>query len=308
MNKQVIGIDVGGTWVRVARIDSEMNVVAKTATKTTSFKTVDEYLTGLSQMISVVDPEQLATEVGMIVPIPWKDGMTHFQDATNVPFLENIAIDDIRNHFPHHQVLFENDVNVVALLESQVETRKKPASLVYITVSTGIGSGIVVNNQIWQGAKGYAGEVGNMTVYERNRNVVALFEDVCSGSALDAIAKTYYGADATSQHLFAAYEQKDDRAIETIDIWLETFSSTLASLMHVINPELFVLGGAVICHNQWLVEEIVSRTRPKLFENLRPHLKVELSYYGSDSGVLGGAHLCFRNNFQHSDEKRKKVG
>ena len=292
-NKYAIGVDVGGTWVRVALIDEAMNIIKKVATRTSEFENIEEYLVALKRMINEVDETKLATKIGMIVPTPWKDGMTHFRDATNVPFLEGVATEQIKNYFSDHPVFFENDVNVVALLESHVETRSCYESLLYITVSTGIGSGIVINNQIWQGAKGYAGEVGNMIISERDKDLVFVLEDICSGLALDVAAKTFYGGNSISKTLFDAYDQGDEWAIETIDSWFETFSDALASLMHVINPDIFVLGGAVIYHNQWLIEELIHRTKPKLFENLREHLKIELSYYGSDSGVLGGAKLCF---------------
>jgi len=292
MSHYLIGVDVGGTWVRVALVDEALNVIKKTATRTSEFSTIEEYLYGLKKMVEEVDAQRLATQIGMVVPTPWKDNMTHFQDATNVSFLEGIATKEIKDYFPNREIFFENDVNVVALLESQIESRKAYESIMYITVSTGIGSGIIINGTIWQGAKGYAGEVGNMIVSEREKDLVFVLEDICSGLALDVAAKTYYGEGANSERLFAAYHQGDECALATIDSWFETFSDTLASLMHVINPDIFVLGGAVIYHNQWLIDELINRTRPKLFENLREHLKIELSHYGSNSGVLGGAQLC----------------
>jgi len=293
MGKHVIGIDVGGTWVRVARIDEEMKVVKKVAARTSDFTSVNEFLDGLKRMLDEVDAMKIANQIGMVVPTPWKDGMTHLQDATNVPFLEGVAIDQIKKNFPNHTVFFENDVNVVALLESKTPERKSLDSLVYITISSGIGSGMLINGQLWQGAKGYAGEVGNMIVSSGESELVIVLEDVCSGLALDVASKSLYGENATAETLFAAYEHGDEWASDTISAWLETFSDALASLMHVINPDVFVLGGGVITNNEWLVEALCEKTQVKLFENLREHLKIELTYYGEDSGILGGAQLCF---------------
>jgi len=292
-NNYAIGIDVGGTWVRVALVDNGMRVINKVVKKTSEF--VDEltYLTSLRKMIDQVDESGVASKIGMIVPTPYKEGMTHLQDATNVGILEGITLQRIRDFFADYDVYFENDVNVVALLESKIPVRSRYESLVYITVSTGIGSGIIINNQIWHGANGYAGEVGNMIVSQRDKNVLCVLEDVCSGLALDVAAQTFYGKNATSKSLFEAYMMGDEWAIETIDAWFEAFTDALASLMHVINPDVFVLGGAVIDNNDWLIEELLLKTRPKLFENLRDQLVIEGSHYGSDSGILGGAQLCF---------------
>ena len=293
MNNYAIGIDVGGTNIRVALIDEMMNVLKKAVVRTATFKTFDDFIVGIRALIADVDQEKRATLIGMAVPAPWDDKMDYFRDATNVPFLENVATADIKRHFPNHTIFFENDVNVVALLESKTPARANLNSLMYITVSTGIGSGMIINGQLWQGANGYAGEVGNMIVSSGEADVIVVLEEVCSGLALDSVSKSLYGENATVKKLFEAYHQNDEITINAIESWLETMSDTMASLMHVINPQMFVLGGSVIYHNHWLLEEILRKTKPKLFENLREHLKIELSYYGEDSGVLGGAQLCF---------------
>ena len=288
-----IGIDVGGTWIRVALIDAQMKILKRTTARTTDFVNIDNFLEALTHMIDEVDNAKIANQIGMVLPIPWKDDMAHFQDATNVPFLENVAVEQVREHFPEIDIFFENDVNVIALLESKIGKRKTYDSLMYITVSTGIGSGIIINGKLWQGAQGYAGEVGNMIVPQKNKDLVIVLEDVCSGLALDVAAKTLYGNHATAESLFNAYKKNDEQATDTIDAWLETFSDTLASLMHAVNPEVFILGGSVINNNSWLIEKITENTKLKLFENLRKYLNIELSHYGDDSGILGAAQLCF---------------
>lgn len=291
-NECFIGVDVGGTWIRVALVDSGLTVLEKAVTPTADILDVADFTDKLAALVLTVDPKKMAKKVAVITPTPWKNGMTHFRDATNVPFLEGVEVSLIAEALPEYVVIFENDVNVVALIESMTDARRGCESLLYITVSTGIGSGIVINNQIWQGAFGYAGEVGNMIVSQRDRDLVLVLEDVCSGLALDVAAKSLYGEDATTKTLFDAYERHDKWALDTMEGWLEIFSDALASLMHVINPEVIVLGGSVIENNPWLIEALRHWTRPKLFENLRPHLVIEPSSYGSDSGVLGGAALC----------------
>lgn len=286
-SKYVIGIDVGGTWIRVGLIDAQLNVIKKTSAKTSNFTNILSYLNGLKEMLQQVDPQKLANQIGMVVPGPFKEQMTHFKDATNVPFLGGVAIAEIRAFFPDYKIVFENDVNVVALLESSRKEYQHLNSLIYMTVSTGIGSGIVINGEIWQGASGYAGEVGNMIV-ARGR----IWEDLCSGLALEKTAKSLYGEDAKAKTLFEAYIQKDKQALEAIQGWFDTFTDALASLIHIINPEILILGGAVIENNPWLIEALKKQTKPKLLENLRENLKIESSHYGSDSGLLGGARLC----------------
>ena len=292
MSQYVIGIDVGGTQIRVALVDENLQIVTRESAATRDVTTVDDFVTTIKSMIEIVDPKQLAKTIGIVVPTPWKDDMLYFRDATNVPFLENVLVADLKAQFPNHELFFENDVNIVALLESQLPHRDKNASLMYITISTGIGSGIVINGQVWQGAHGYAGEVGNMIVSNGDCELNIMLEDVCSGLALDIAAQTLYGPGTNAETLFEAHARGDKYAVDTIDSWFITLSDAFASIMHVINPETIVLGGSVINNNQWLIKELADKTRAKLFENLREHLKLELTHYGGDSGIFGGAQLC----------------
>ena len=292
MSQYVIGIDVGGTNLRVALIDEALTVIKKENINTCDIQTIDNFVATIREMIAKVDPEKLANKIGMVVPAPWKDGMEYFRDATNVQFLENVSIKNLAQQFPEHDVFFENDVNIVTLLEANLPQRQAVSSLMYITVSTGIGSGIVINGQVWQGAHGYAGEVGNMIVSNSDPELNIVLEDVCSGLALDIAAQTLFGPGTTAETLFEAYQRGDKHSVDTIDSWFITFTDALTSIMHVMNPDTIVLGGSVINNNEWLVAELESRTRKKLFENLRENLKIELTHFGNDSGILGGAQLC----------------
>ena len=292
MSQYVIGVDVGGTNIRVGVVDSDLNVIKKTSIKTATITTFNEFVTALKTMIKEVDSGGLAHKIGIVLPTPWVNEMEVFRDATNVPFLEGVKVVQLREKFLEHDLYFENDVNVVALLEANIATRKDVKSLMYITVSTGIGSGIVIDGKVWQGAHGYAGEVGNMIVSCASSQATAILEDLCSGAALDAIAKQLYGQGATAETLLAAYKENESTAMQTMKAWFSTFSDALASVVHVVNPELIVFGGSVITNNECLLAELTGQTRVKLFENLRPHLRIELTHFSSDSGILGGAQLC----------------
>jgi len=293
MNQYAIGIDIGGTNIRVALVDKQLNVLKKESIETTAIKTLEDFIKVLHQLIRKVDANKLAAKIGMIVPIPWKNGMTHFKDAVNVPFLEGVAIEDIRRKFPDHSLFFENDVSVVALLESQAFSEKSLENLIYITVSTGIGSGIVINGEIWQGAQGYAGEVGNMIVSNIEAKKAVTLEELCSGSALDKVSAKVYGEGKTAKELFEAFKRQEKTAVEIIEPRIDILSDALASIMHMLNPDVFIFGGSVILNNPWLLELLKEKTRPKLLKHLRESLKVELTHYGGDSGILGSAQLCF---------------
>ncbi|WP_027094083.1 ROK family protein [Cohnella thermotolerans] len=295
----VIGIDIGGTNIRVGLVDANLGLVRKETALTASFQTADDLFTHVRTMVDRVDCGRQAAGIGIALPVPWKEEMACICDATNIPCIENISIQTIKSYFSGYEVYFENDVNVIALLESEHGASKSYSHSMYITVSTGIGSGIILNNEIHQGSHGYAGEIGGMIVSDSSKSLSSLYngtlESLCSGKALEEEGKRLYGSGATTQTLFDKYHQQDKNAAVVIDRWVEHFSNAIATLMQTIDPDVFVVGGAVIDNNQWLIDRVVERARDKVLENLRDSINIVMSAFGPDAGMIGAGLVALKN-------------
>jgi glucokinase len=300
MKDSVIGVDIGGTNIRVGLVNESLEVMRKKTILTDSFGSADELLTGIRQMIGIVNEERRARLIGIALPVPWKYGTEYLVDATNIPYMENLPIRAIQSYFPDYEVYLENDVNVIALLEAEHGASKGCSHSMYITVSTGIGSGIVVHNEIFHGAHGYAGEIGNMFVSDRNHLHSSLYvgtlESLCSGKALDDESKRLYGQDAMTQTLFERYHQHDNQAAEVIELWVEHFSRALASLMQTIDPDMFVLGGAVIDNNKWLIERVKENAKSKVLAKLKTGIRIASPAFGPDAGMIGAAYNAWNKS------------
>lgn len=300
MNNSVIGVDIGGTNIRVGLVNENLHLVRKETALTSSFQSADEMWKQIKKMIEQVDGEKKANKIGIALPVPWKDNTEFIVDATNIPCLESIHIGEIKSYFQEYEVYFENDVNVIALLESEYGAAKDYRQSMYITISTGIGSGMIFNKEIHHGAHGYAGEIGSMIVSDSKKNHSSLYdgtlESLCSGLALEEESKSLYGQDATIQMLFEMYQKEDEKAVEVINLWVEYFSNAIASLMQTIDPDIFVVGGGVISNNQWLLEEIIETVKHKVFEHLRDKVKIVMSNYGPDGGIIGAGHMALNHS------------
>ena len=287
--RHAIGIDVGGTHTRVALIDEQLCIIKQSIVSTQQFEVADDFLKQVALMVDEVDALRLADKIGVVLPAPWHARQEAITDITNVLYLEGLEISGFRSYFPNHTLSFENDVNVVALLETAHGVTSGLANVLYITVSTGVGSGMVLNGHLYHGAKGYAGEVGSMYILGTDET----FESRCSGLALDAKSRKLYGKHADARALFEKYALGDSLAVDVIDVWLSQVADALASLIHILNPDVIILGGAVISHNAWVIEAIAPLVEKKVFAGLRGQTKVVCSHYGADSGVLGAANLVF---------------
>ncbi|KSU81719.1 MULTISPECIES: ROK family protein [Fictibacillus] len=300
MNESVIGIDVGGTNIRVGLVENGLSLTRKETALTTEYKKPDEIFKSILDMIKKVDPDRTAKKIGIGLPVPWPDEAEKIVDATNIPWLEEVSVDTLRSYFPGYQVFIDNDVNMVALLEAHYGAAKGCRNAMYITVSTGVGSGIIIDNKILRGSHGYAGEIGSMIVSSQKKNHPSLYdgslESLCSGLALEEESKRLYGEDATSALLFERYQKNDEEAKKVIDLWIEHFSNAIASLIQTIDPEIFVLGGAVIHHNPWLIEMVAEGTRKKVFKNLRDKINIVINQYSSDAGVIGAGFLAIHQS------------
>lgn len=298
MDSFVIGVDIGGTNIRVGLVNEHLELVRKETASTRGFQDAEDIFKSVKEMIEKVDYELKASKIGIVLPVPWNDQTEVIRDVTNIPCLENVSIEKIRTFFPNYEVFFENDVNVITVLESDHGAAKPYNQSIYITVSSGIGCGIILDKKIVQGAHGYAGEIGSMIISDSKRNHSTLYngtlESLCSGIALEEESKLLYGSDATSHLLFERYHMGDKQAIEVIDRWVEYFSNAIVSLMQTIDPNIFVIGGAVIHHNQWLIGRIVESAKKKVLPHLKDNIKIVLTEFGPDAGIIGAGYNVYK--------------
>lgn len=290
MGESIIGIDIGGTNVRVGLINEHLELVRKAGVLTNRFRDSDELFDQIKTMIEYVDIDNQACKIGMALPVPWTDQTKIIVDATNIPWLEQVSVHQIKSYFPEYEVFIENDVNGISLLESAFGASRGYQHSMYITVSTGIGCGMIYDNQVMHGAHGYAGEIGGMIVSDRS------LESLCSGKALEEESKRLYGDDATAELLFAKYRQDDEQAAGILAAWIEHFAGAIASLMQAFDPEIFVVGGAVIHQNRWLIDKVAESARNKVLENLKDKINIVTSTFGPDAGMIGAAYMALNHS------------
>lgn len=79
-----------------------------------------------------------------------------------------------------------------------------------------------------------------------------------------------------------------------IERWVEYFSNAIASLMQTIDPNIFVVGGAVIYYNQWLIDRVIESAKKKVLPHLKEHIKIVLTEFGPDAGIIGAGYNVYK--------------
>lgn len=291
-----IGVDVGGTSARVALLDENFNIVKK-ETISTGKRDFEIVIKEIADLINNIDPDRKSLLVGFDTPGPLDLEKGMILDAPNLPTWSNKPFVNKIEELTGRKTYLTNDANAAALAQA---IEDKSETLVFITVSTGVGGGIVYQGKLMEGKKAYAGEFGLMIISDDDRHHEQLYkgtlESLCSGTALSLEASKRYNREVSTKELFDLYEDKDSIAIEIIDLWVEHFSRAIANLLQIIEPEVFYIGGSVVLFNPWLLDMVKEKTKNKLYEGLKDRVNLKIARYGEDAGIVGAAYNAFVNS------------
>lgn len=260
MDRAIIGVDLGGTQMRVARFDAQLNIQERLAQPTKAREGRDRVISRLLDLIARVVPDDPAAleGIGVSVPGPINPHEGTVVKPPNLPGWHNVPIRQIIQERFGCPTYLGNDANVAALAEATQGAARGYRYVLYLTVSTGIGSGILDDGRLLVGAEGLGAEAGHMLMVVDGE--VKDIEAVASGTAIarQAVERLRTGEvslirdlvngdlDAVSARIVAQAAAQGDRLATSL-IERAGFMAGLAvvSLLHVFNPQIVVVGGGV---------------------------------------------------------------
>lgn len=292
--KFYVGIDLGGTNVRVCKIDEEGKILQDVIAPSHGLEG-PEVIVG--NIINLLKDFDLSDVQGIGVGIPGPvDGETNtITMATNIPGCEGYPFADKIKEATGVPVYLDNDANVAGLAEAVLGAGKGYPVVYYITHSTGIGGGLVINGKVVQGHKGYGGEIANVIVdptakqfdnYKHlNKGAV---ESVASGTAIGLIGKEKLpGKVNAGRDVFELCASGDPVAIEIIDKASKDIATMMSAISAIVAPDAFVIGGGCSHSSDLYFDKIRSYFKTMCHKGMVdvPILKAELK----EPGVLGAA-------------------
>ena len=295
MRKQCIGIDIGGTNTRVALINENYEIKKRIQFLTDvddPDKTMDKIVETISSFkldivgVGMSCPGPLDLIKGKILTTPNLHGKWH--DCEISKKLEE------KIHIP---VYLENDANLAALAESVIGEGKAYDYVQYLTVSTGLGAGLVINKKIFIGAHGFANEVANCCMKHKGPSHGMIYpggiEAISSGTGIIEQAKKR-GLKVEHAGQVNDLAKEGNKAAKEImqdaKIYLANF---IANIQAYTDPEIIILGGSVALKIEGFVEEIEAMVKERVYDVVKPYVKVRKSTLNEDSGLLGAACLAF---------------
>jgi predicted NBD/HSP70 family sugar kinase len=294
----VVGIDVGRDWVRAAIADLNGEIAARRDERANvrSARMLIEQTAGIAHSLAaeagvrwrsvshatvgspgVFEPTRRKLTLAETLPGWGRDGVV---EALQVSLGTNVSI--------------ENDVNVATVGEQLHGLGKGVANFVFLHVGTGVGMGLVLNGELFRGASGAAGEVGNLPFGaggSPSRRGGALEASVGAAGVVSEARRLGMRGSLTAKRIFAAARRGDQVALRVVAGEARRIAFTIAATVPVVDPELVVLGGGIGRNGDLLLEPV----ERELAVLSRFHPRVEVSAVGEDGPVLGAVAMALQS-------------
>lgn len=302
----VIGVDLGGTNLRTALLDRDGRILGKSKEATHASQGRDKVVTRLIENIRAIRDRGGSTGRDLIAVGVGAPGVIHAEKGIVV---KSPNFPDW-NYFPLRSeieavlgipVVVENDANAAALGEQWLGAGRGVRSMLFITLGTGVGGGIILDNRIWHGADGMAGEVGHITLVPDGRKCgcgnTGCLETYASAPG---IVKSYWeslgksgedtaGREITSQEIYQAARNGDRLSIHVMREMGRYLGMGIANLINIFNPEMIVIGGGVMEAWPLFIDYTREEIRRRAFEYPAERTRIVQSLLGDDAGVVGAA-------------------
>ncbi|MBP3917266.1 MULTISPECIES: ROK family protein [unclassified Clostridium] len=306
--KYVVGVDLGGTKIYTALVDLEGNIIKEKTVETLAQEGEKAVLGRLIETISyVIDgtDKSLIKSIGIGSPGPLdvKNGI--IIESANLPFKNFEIVKNIRETYDLPTYL-DNDANVATLGEFMFGAGKGTENMVFITASTGIGGGAVLNGKLFRGATGNALEIGHMTVSTEGPRCgcgnLGCAEALGSGTAIGKRAKEAVLSNVTtslknydnvtSKEVFKEAANGDRVAKNILKTSLTYLGIAVANTITNFDPEKVVIGGGVVNGGDIVIDTIRNVVEERCMAAFVENCAIEKAVLGGKAGVLGAAALA----------------
>lgn len=310
----VVGVDIGGTKISCALSDLNGSIIKQYVLDTEAQSGKEAVVRNIFKCIDQIMPDSEITKdqisaIGIGSPGPLDAERGIIIKSANLPF-ENFPIVELITEKYKLPAYLENDANVAAIGENMFGAGKGTKNMVFITVSTGVGGGAIIDGKFFKGSTSNSLEIGHMTILpdgpKCNCGNIGCLEALSSGTAIgkqgrvavesgmDTSLKNY--TKVTAAEVFQEAEKGDTVSQVIIDRSLYYLGIGVANTMTLFDPEMIVIGGGVSKAGSVVFEKLQETVNKRCMSNYLKSCRIVPAGLGGDAGVVGAVALAILNS------------
>jgi len=311
MNKELyLGIDMGGTQIKIAVVDSAGRIVEESAIDTDIKAEPSAVIKRIACKVQSLKNYQKVRGIGFGVAgdINCDKGLVRF--SPNLPKWKNVPLKKEMEKLTCKKVYVDNDANTASVGAFWLDAKGRTENLVCVTLGTGVGGGLILDGKLYRGRTCTAGEIGHITIDRCGKKCkcgnTGCVETYIGAKYLSEYARKYFEKHKspvidkltdkdkikiTPKILHAAAVKGDKGAVEIWNCAGEKLGILLALVLNFINPDMIVLCGGVSHAGKYLLDPAVKEAQKRAFKSAFKACKSVISRYTGKLGVVGAAML-----------------
>lgn len=291
MINQVIGVDLGGTAIKLGRFLQDGTCLEAISLPTPQPANPKSVVEAIAQGIKQLNLDHTCQAIGLGMPGPTDKARRIARKSINLIGWDDVPLADWLEEKTGLFTVLENDANCAAIGEAWLGAGKKFDNFILLTLGTGVGGGIFINGKLFTGRDGAAGELGLITLNPkgypcRSGNQGSLEQYASIGSILRRTGKE----PADMGRLAAA---GDAIALEFWQDYGRTLGAGLASLVYVLTPEAIIIGGGIGASCDFFLPSTLAELNRRVVSPSRVNLQLIPAQLGNQAGMLGAAKLVW---------------
>ncbi|MBF0485545.1 MAG: ROK family protein [Candidatus Omnitrophica bacterium] len=298
MKQFVVGVDVGGTNVKLGIVDASSRISLRAVFSTRKFissprcliKAISQNVASLLKEGGISKKSVCGIGIGLPGLVDVEKGIVRL--LPNIPGWKNVPLKKILKAKTGLPVQIENDVNMMALGEWKYGAGQGYKNLICMTLGTGVGAGLILNNEIYRGPGFAAGEIGHAPLNEHGPRCgcggYACFERYVGNAALQKWAgKVFHKSNITLEEVFCLAREGNTRALR---FWQDVGTKVgtgLIGAINLLNPERIIIGGGVSSSFQFMAPAIRKVIDARVMQTQASLVSIIKAKLGDDAGLVG---------------------
>jgi len=300
MKKFVIGVDIGGTTIKIGAV-SDGKVYFKKVINTPSLTDCNKNIDSIASVVNQIAKETGANAVGVGVPGIIDSLKGEIIYSNNIA-VSNVAFANLLSKKVNLNCKIINDANAATLAEWKYGAGKGFQNVVMFTLGTGVGCGTVIGDKPLLNGNGFLAAGGHVIIKSNGRKCncgsYGCLEQYASATALIKDTKKLLNKrksilsknNLSAKMIFDAEEIKDSVAVEAVEKYICYLSDGIASVYNLLFPQVFILGGGVGNAGERFIKRVEEKVKQKIYcKQLADNVIIKSAKMGNDAGIIGAA-------------------